>query len=161
MAFGGRDNEDLMQERVFRGLVRQASTDLRFFRRSRRLCGPLISGVRRMITAKFPRSDMYMADTCDLMFSVCTRPPSATFGGADLRLSVSRAEWRRPLLKRLRLHVPRSSIDRSASFTCSSWLICGLLRSPAPCTPPQPCSPYSEARRQVVGQDAYALNGGR
>jgi hypothetical protein len=54
----------------------------------------------------------------------------------------------------------KSCIARSASFACS-WLICGLLRSPAPCTRPQPCSPYSQAPRQVVGQDAYALNGER
>lgn len=36
------ENEDPMQERAFRGLVRQASTDLRFSRRSRRT--PEING---------------------------------------------------------------------------------------------------------------------
>jgi hypothetical protein len=106
----GRDNEDLMQERVFRGLVRQASTDLRFSRRSRRLCGPLISGVRRMTTANFPRSDTWKIPTCDLLFSVCTRHVAVS-NLWRRRLQTFRLMCRMaaPLLKRLRLHVSGTS----------------------------------------------------
>jgi hypothetical protein len=137
VAFGERDNEDLMQERVFRG--RWCDRLAPIFGspvKTVRFCGPLISGARRMMMAT--RSDTWKIHAT-FCLSICTCRVSNIW---RRRHQPSRLVCRMaaPLLKRLRLHVSRTSIARSASFACS-WLIRGRLRSPAPCTPPQPCSP--------------------
>jgi hypothetical protein len=98
-------------------------------------CGPLISGARRMTMAT--RSDTWQ-DTCDfLSFRLHTsrqqhlEAPTSNFpsrvpnGGAPVEAPPPACfyEFHRPF----------------GVFCLSSWLICGLLRSPAPCTRPQPC----------------------
>jgi hypothetical protein len=123
--------------RLPRSLVRQASTDLRFSRQSR----SILWAVNFRSSANDDGNSIRYIWKIHATFclSICTGRVSNIW---RRRHQPSRLVCRTapPLLKRLCLHVSRTSIARSASFACS-WLICGLLRSPAPCTPPQPCSP--------------------
>jgi len=110
--------------------------------KTRRFCGPLISGAGQMGELPTLPSTRYLVTFClsicthvavsssTALSNICEAPTSALLsrvpnGGVPVEapsLHVSKQEFH---------HCPFG-----LSLPCSSWLICGLLRSPAPCTLP-------------------------